>query len=138
MPTIPVDDYGAQDFKDLSEKYVSEERKDEIINQCILSKLISDIRFEVAINSFDGFTSCNVCVSHNMLPAPKEILQGVMDYIRTYFEVLDFDVTIKDNIISLDWSNANEEDMDNVRYQNMHKQGKKQHAPRKHNLKVIK
>ena len=138
MPTTPVNDYDAQDFKDLSEKCVSEGREDEIINQCILSKLIGDIRFEVAINSFDGLTSCNVCVSHNILPAPKEILEGVMDYIRVYFEVLNFDVTIKDNIISLDWSNADVEDMDDVRYQNMHKQGKKQHAPRKHNLKVIK
>jgi hypothetical protein len=138
MPTIPVDDYGAQDFKDLSEKYVSEERKDEIINQCILSKLIGDIRFEVAINSFDGLTSCNVSISHNMLPASKEILEEVMDYIRGYFEVLNFDVTIKDNIISLDWSNVDAEYMEYARYQNMHKQGKKQHAPRKHNLKVIK
>ena len=135
----PVDDYDAQDFKDLSEKCIGEERKNEIINQCILSKLISDIRYEVSSNSFAGMTSCNVCVSYNILPAPKEIVKGVMDYIRNYFEVLDFDVTIKDNIISLDWSNAGTEDMDDEgNYQNMHKQGKKQHAPRKHNLRVVK
>lgn len=137
MPTEPLD-YTAQEFKELSERCVSEERKNEIINQCILSKLISDIRFEVTINSFDGFTSCNVCISHNILPSPKEVLGEVMDYIRNYFENQGFDVIVKYNIISLDWSAGNEEMDDEGNYQNMHKQGKKQHAPRKHNLRVVK
>ena len=139
MPTTTPVDYNAQEFKELSERCVNEDRKNEMINQCILSKLIGDIRFEVAINSFDGFTNCNTCISHNILPAPKEVLGEVMNYIKNYFEDQGFDVTVKDNIISLDWSNAGTEDMDDgSNYQNMHKQGKKQHAPKRHNLRVVK
>lgn len=134
-----LSDYNAQDFKDLSENCVSEERKNEVINQCIVAKLISDIRFEIGLNSFAGMASCNVCVSYNIIPAPKEVLGEVMDYIRNYFEDQGFDVNIKDNIISLDWSNAGTEDMDDGgNYQNMHKQGNKQHAPKRHNLRVVK
>jgi hypothetical protein len=85
-------------------------------------------------------------VNFSTTPVPRDLLPNIMKYLKDYFEDDKFEVSIGENMISLDWSKegpygdiCDEYDDDIETYENMHKQkAKKYHAPRKHNLKVIK
>jgi hypothetical protein len=123
---------------------MSELEKGTLINKCLLSKIISDIRYEVMFCSMSGIYHCNVSVGYNIVTS-DEIVYDFMHILKEKFEQEHFEVRIDENMISLDWSKERpykdiEDEYDNIeQYENMHKQkAKKQHASKKHNLKVVK
>ena len=138
--------FTALDFRELAEGHLDEIKENEIINKCMMAKLISNIRFEVASCSLAGISNCNVSVNYSTAPVPRDLLPNIMKYLKDYFEDDKFEVSIGENMISLDWSKegpygdiCDEYDDDIETYENMHKQKtKKHHAPKRHNLKVIK
>ncbi len=137
--------FTALDFRELAEGNLDEVKENAIVNKCLMAKLISNIRFEVASCSLAGISNCNVSVNYSTVPVPRDLLPNIMKYLKDYFEDDKFEVSIGENMISLDWSkegpygDISDEYDDAENYENMHKQkNKKQHAPRKHNLKVVK
>jgi hypothetical protein len=138
-----------ENFLKMAEGVLKPEDKGMIINKCLIAKIIADIRFEVMICSMSGMPNCNVSVPHTVIYS-DEAMKEIVDIIKEKFEEDKFDVSLFENVISLDWSKEGpygdfdddlEDDMYDAieQYENMHKQKtKKQHSPRKHNLKVIK
>ena len=138
---ISTENLMASDFMDLVNDNLDEADLNAIMNKCMITKILSDIRYEIATLSLAGRTNCNMSVNYTLCPAPEDVVGSLMDLVKEYFEERKFEVTVSENMISLDWSKAGIEDNEyenTESYQNMHKQGKKQHAPRKHNLRVVK
>jgi hypothetical protein len=135
----------ANDFRAMAEGSMSKLEKGTLINKCMLSKIISDIRFEVMFCSISGIYHCNVSVGHNVITS-DEMMHEIMCVLKEKFEKEHFEVSIGENMISLDWSKEGpygdiEDEYDDYieQYENMHKQkAKKHHAPKRHNLKVVK
>jgi hypothetical protein len=145
-----VENFTAKDFRKMI-KGGDEVQNNIIMNKCLMDKIISDIRFEIAVCSLAGLSSSNVSIPFSIIPVPKEYLGRVMNDIKNYFESHKFEVSVAENMISLDWSEEGpyadiNDDYDDHRfddieqYENMHRQkSKKQHAPKQHNfLKVVK
>lgn len=139
---IATENLMASDFMDLVNENLDDADLNAIMNKCMITKILSDIRYEIATLSLAGRTNCNMSINYTLCPAPEDVVDSLMGLVKEYFEERKFEVTVSENMISLDWSKAGIEDneYENAEsYENMHKQkAKKQHAPRKHNLRVIK
>lgn len=133
-------------FRKISNGDYTEDEISNLISKCIMSKLLSEIKLEVAFASLHGETSCNISINRCIINAPLDQLKDWSNSLKEFYEELNFEVVIHENIISLDWSKNDpcgelDDDFedDTEKYESMHKQkSKKQHAPKKHNLRVIK
>ena len=139
---IAAENLTASDFMDLANENLDDADLNAIMTQCMITKILSDIRYEIATLSLAGRTNCNMSVNYTLCPAPEDVVNPMMGLVKEYFEERKFEVAVSENMISLDWSKADIEDneYENAEsYENMHKQKtKKQHAPRRHNLRVVK
>ena len=137
----------AKDFRKMASGKLKSYEANDIIEMIFTAKVLSDVKYQILLASNKGKYDCNVSVPEEYQCASdedgifKEWINGIAEFLKTN----GFEVSVFENILYIDWSKeSNTENIDDdvfdklEKYKNMHKQGKKQHAPRKHNLKVIK
>jgi hypothetical protein len=118
-----------------------------LMNQILGGEIMSKIYAQILHASMSNRTQCHVTPDLRILGyADPEVEKAWADGIVKRLNADGFEVSVFENqVFSIDWSEDGpcsdiDDEYDNTeQYENMHKQkAKKQHAPRKHNLKVIK
>lgn len=150
MEDLILCDVYAKDLRGLLSKSLSKEEESKITTNIVLSKFVSEINYQILGSNMKGKTCTDYSLNENMFP-DDGVLSILMEMLTMHFGQHGFEVCHHGNVISLDWSENGpygelNDDFEDGRYdgieqfyENIHKQKtKKQHAPRKHNLKVIK
>ena len=140
-----LDYLNAQECREISSHDAGMEKFDKLAHSAMTNKILSDIIYQVFLASTKEKYKCNIAISEefNGLYENEEIFKNWIIEISIYLNSLGFKTNVSENVISLDWSKDEDEDIDDEydeieKYENMHKQkSKKQHAPKKHNLRVI-